>query len=459
MALLVGATHDVDKAISVQSVAMDLARFKNISLGEASEALTKVEAGSFRILKSLGIELKAGATQTQALAAVEKVAGAQARTYAESDLGKVAVASAKAEQAQEKFGKGLSHLEAVVLPAAAAAISGLGYAAQGLTDAFDSTVSKADKMRHAAEALQSGMEGDSQGAKDMAANLLKAADALDKTAALTAAAHHAGDDFGRALADDAAFVKAAAQVGIGDPIMRTAKSAADETLKTYEGLVTNLGSTLRSNSDAIDTAARALADHVRNPITTAARIAEREAYLLGPGMAAGLHSSDPIVRAEAVLLAQQIRDEIEGLQKAAGTYGLSTGTAWGAGLAAGAKAEYNSVYAQVSRYATLFKASSPPGPESPLHQIDVWGQRTAEAYVGGFARGMGGTGDVVSGLRGMATGPSGTVGSSAFGLAGGASGGTPVELPIVLDGREIGRVVDRRLYLALAGAGGSTRPR
>jgi hypothetical protein len=29
-----------------------------------------------------------------------------------------------------------------------------------------------------------------------------------------------------------------------------------------------------------------------------------------------------------------------------------------------------------------FKASSPPGPESPLHRIDVWGENTGSAWVG-----------------------------------------------------------------------------
>jgi hypothetical protein len=37
----------------------------------------------------------------------------------------------------------------------------------------------------------------------------------------------------------------------------------------------------------------------------------------------------------------------------------------------------------------------------------------------------------------------------------GGGGGSPVELPIIVDGREIARVVDHRLYLALASAGGS----
>lgn len=123
LAGLVGATHDVGKALDVQGVAMDLARFKGISLADASDALTKVEAGSFRILKSLGIELKAGATQTEALAAVEKLAGGQAQTYANTDLGQIATAAAKVQDAQEKLGKSISQFGAEVLPVAADALT------------------------------------------------------------------------------------------------------------------------------------------------------------------------------------------------------------------------------------------------------------------------------------------------------------------------------------------------
>jgi len=77
LAFLTGATHDIGKAQEIQSTAMDLARFKGIDLKSATEALVKVEAGRFRILASLGIQLKAGATQTEALAAVQAIAAGQ----------------------------------------------------------------------------------------------------------------------------------------------------------------------------------------------------------------------------------------------------------------------------------------------------------------------------------------------------------------------------------------------
>lgn len=104
LALLVAATHDATKALEIQRTAMDLARLKGISLADASNALIKVEAGQFRVLKSLGIVLKDGATQTEALAAVQKVAAGQAAAYAETNRGKLLASQIKVDEAMERLG-------------------------------------------------------------------------------------------------------------------------------------------------------------------------------------------------------------------------------------------------------------------------------------------------------------------------------------------------------------------
>lgn len=129
LARLVAATHSTAGAFEVLHVAMDLARFKGISLSDATDALTKVEAGSYRILKSLGIVLKANATQTDALAAVEKVAGGQAEDYAETVGGKLLVA-------QTKFGDEMERLGEKVLPFISDRIDDLNRALEGSGDAM-----------------------------------------------------------------------------------------------------------------------------------------------------------------------------------------------------------------------------------------------------------------------------------------------------------------------------------
>jgi hypothetical protein len=107
LALLVAATGDVTKALTTQRTAMDLARLKGISLGDASEALVKVEAGQFRILKSLGIELANGATQTEALAAVQAVAAGQAEDYSATTSGAVLAMQVQFNELQEEIGQEL----------------------------------------------------------------------------------------------------------------------------------------------------------------------------------------------------------------------------------------------------------------------------------------------------------------------------------------------------------------
>lgn len=105
LALLVAATHDVTKAQEIQSTAMDLARLKGISLTDASNALIKVEAGQFRILKSLGIQLEKGATQTEAMAAVQAVAAGQAEKYADTLGGKALAAQIRFNDKVEDAGQ------------------------------------------------------------------------------------------------------------------------------------------------------------------------------------------------------------------------------------------------------------------------------------------------------------------------------------------------------------------
>ena len=105
---LVAVTHDVDKAFALQATAMDLARYKGISLEEASVALIKVEGGQYRALKELGIVLKAGASQTEALAAVQRVAGGQMAAYMETTAGKAELLGNKLDDLQEELGAKLT---------------------------------------------------------------------------------------------------------------------------------------------------------------------------------------------------------------------------------------------------------------------------------------------------------------------------------------------------------------
>lgn len=97
LTVLVTKYHDTDKALALQSTAMDLARLKGIGLTDASQLLAKGLDGNKKVLAQLGIELPKTATEQDRLAAIQKAAAGQAEAYGKSAAG-----------AQEAFGIALA---------------------------------------------------------------------------------------------------------------------------------------------------------------------------------------------------------------------------------------------------------------------------------------------------------------------------------------------------------------
>ena len=87
LAQLVMVTHDVNSAMRGQSVAMDLARAKGMSLHDASVLVGKVMGGNVGILKRYGIAIGDIKDPVEALAALQKVVAGQAVAYAETQIG------------------------------------------------------------------------------------------------------------------------------------------------------------------------------------------------------------------------------------------------------------------------------------------------------------------------------------------------------------------------------------
>jgi hypothetical protein len=104
---LSAVTHDVNESLKIQQTAMDLARFKNISLESATQALVQVEAGRYRGLAALGINIKDIHNRTEALAAVQKVAAGSAEAWGKTSAGAAQEAGIAFGEAQESIGRGL----------------------------------------------------------------------------------------------------------------------------------------------------------------------------------------------------------------------------------------------------------------------------------------------------------------------------------------------------------------
>lgn len=148
LAQLVTRTHDANKALGIQRVAMDLARLKNISLGEAANLLGKAFSGQVGALRRAGIAVDENATATEALMAVQKAAAGQAEAFADSELGRVVVAETKAAEASEKFGKAVSKIATPMQELGTVII-------EGYAGAFDDWTTGMDNMALATEQLRS----------------------------------------------------------------------------------------------------------------------------------------------------------------------------------------------------------------------------------------------------------------------------------------------------------------
>lgn len=107
LAAMVLHTHDVTKALQVERVAMDLARFKHIDLEAASTALGKAYDGNTTALKKMGIEVPKGVKGLEAIGAVQKAVAGQAEAFANTYEGQQEALSASIEAVKEKLGTAL----------------------------------------------------------------------------------------------------------------------------------------------------------------------------------------------------------------------------------------------------------------------------------------------------------------------------------------------------------------
>ena len=232
MSMLVVATKNVAEAQAIQTTAMDLARLKGISLADATSALIKVEAGQYRALKGLGIVLKEGATQTEALAAVQAVAEGQAATFAMVTGGKLLVA-------QTKFGEKMDELGTILLPLVSDGISLVTGSADLLAASMNILLPWMRDFGDAADALPLTIETNTNAANVLAATwgTLGTA-AWMQTAAIDAVASSLGE-IGTSSEREAARIRAAITTA-SDVTTATVTRNNDAQLVSYATLASYL---------------------------------------------------------------------------------------------------------------------------------------------------------------------------------------------------------------------------
>lgn len=107
LASLVVKYHDVARAQRIQSVAMDVARLKGISLADATALVSKGMDGNAKVLKQLGIILPKTATEQDRLTAIQKKAAGQAAAYAKTAIGGQQAFQIAIQDVVEDIGAGL----------------------------------------------------------------------------------------------------------------------------------------------------------------------------------------------------------------------------------------------------------------------------------------------------------------------------------------------------------------
>jgi hypothetical protein len=132
------ATGSAEEALKRQQIAMDLSRGAGIPLTAASKMLGKVTEENVDAFKKLGINIAEGASEAEALAAVQKKFAGQADTYAKSTAGQFEQAQLALGEIQEGIGSALLPVLSAVgvaladnLPAIQEFVGALG---QGVAD-------------------------------------------------------------------------------------------------------------------------------------------------------------------------------------------------------------------------------------------------------------------------------------------------------------------------------------
>jgi len=537
MARLVTATGSVSEAAYAMGVAQDLARFKGVSLEQATDALTKIEGGRFRGLADLGIVLEKGMTIQDALTAVEAKAAGQKEAFAKTEVGAWDRVGAKWDQVKEQignkligpltdlangladiipavsgvidsFGKlgpvfvgvgtaaavalapglfaaaaGAAALTIAALPvilplaalAAAVALvtsqlgkahSGYGDMGNGLNvfgERVDGADQKVDSFGHTVEATTPIVGAFADASLAAAAQVaLATQEASDRAAesyvSVGGAAEAAGYKVGTAAFDSGtAATKAAgviytAMTDIGSSF----KSAASAAIAAVNAEITGAYDPQITAAELVQ-ARLALADDKKKLsakgvtaeekaqldlqiLNDRMHIAELEAeqltygtaaqqtakitgFLTGAAHAAALKSTNPQEKEAADTLDTTLRAVLLKLQQDAPGYGTKTGAAYAGSLASAVVNGKRVLVAAVNQLRGVVYATSPPGPESPLHEIGTWGFNTGQHYIDKMADALGNTSGVKSALAGLTPAFAGGGGGGGGGGSGGGSGG------------------------------------
>lgn len=107
LSLLVVQTGDYEDAVRRQAIAMDVARGTGIDLQTASRLLGKINEETTNTFSRYGIVIEKGATETQALAEIQRRFAGQSQTFATTAAGKWEIFNNQLDNMKETIGAAL----------------------------------------------------------------------------------------------------------------------------------------------------------------------------------------------------------------------------------------------------------------------------------------------------------------------------------------------------------------
>lgn len=443
LALLVAATKNEQKALEQQRLAMDLARLKRISLADATAALVKVDAGSFRVLKSLGIQLDKNATKEEALRKIQQVAAGQAETYANTTAGKLAIA-------QIKWGELLEKLGYKLLPVVTEALD-------GLISTIDAAMPLIDTM--ADFAGNAGKAFEFWGEKvEFVLDVMTPWDGQfhEHANSVKALEHSFSEASDRMTAKSVAVSGAA--IGMANALPKQMETAKDEAVKIARETPGEIAAAFLSRQqiweDAVDVARQTAED----ALTKTAEIANIQGFLTSKELAEGLRDGRPAVQQAWKQAQQDAQQRLHELSEGGRKAGKDTTLNYASGLTSGIPAvnqAVNKIAKAVSKY---LKISSPAetGPLSKGGGPEGWGKRAVRLWADGGESQLARVNSVLSRMTGPGVGTPALAGVGAIGTG----RGVKRDVVINLNGREFARAtiddLDEELYWRNAGSGGAT---
>lgn len=491
--LLIAVTRDESRALDAQRVAMDLARFRNIDLMQASDLLGKALGGNTGALSRYGIKIKEGADATAILAEITRIAGGQAEKYAETDLGKVEAANIAVDNSMERIGETFSKVGAAVLPVVAEGFSILVDAAGALLSPFAAAADAIGGLIPKEEALVGSTLAM---AKDMEAGVRSMQEAVEREAKKTADAlayqFETGGDRAKIALNDAMGSIVDRMQDTSAKITDSAKSiindAYDPLINAAETRVTEIE--LKDAKQA--RSAKGLTGEEKAELDLRILNLQRHLAILKAESEGQQREAEEKAREHhANLLGAQTQYQLDAEAKAAvnqwgetwvntaalgiaggvdevysagnqivqtmGSFkpnGYPIGSAWVGGIASGIISGRTALTNAINRIRDQMYGQSPPK-EGPLKDIDKGGANVARAWLDAFAGTLqnGRLDGPLSRLAAVAAGaPAAAQGGLSTAVAASASGGSQ-ELHIYLDGREIEAAVSRQAHYRRGASG------